>query len=38
MSEQPTFTGNTGQRHGKFYARAGRIPGCRADSSRTIQV
>jgi hypothetical protein len=30
-------TGNLGL-HGKFYARAGRIPGCRADSSRTIQV
>jgi hypothetical protein len=31
-------TGNTGLRGGKFYARAGRIPGCRADSSRTVHT
>jgi hypothetical protein len=31
-------TGNTGVRSGKVYARAGRIPGCKADNSRTIQA
>jgi hypothetical protein len=30
-------TGNTGMT-GRLYARAGRIRGCRADSSRTIRV
>lgn len=30
-------TGNTGMT-GKFYARAGKIPGCKADSSKTIRV
>jgi hypothetical protein len=31
-------TGNSGQAHGRFYARAGKIPGCKADSSDTIQT
>ena len=30
-------TGNTGQ-SGKFYARAGRTPGCKADASRTLHT
>ena len=30
-------TGNTGL-SGKFYARAGRIPGCKPDSSRTVHA
>ena len=29
-------TGNTGFRPGKFYARAGKIPGCKPDSSKSI--
>ena len=29
-------TGNTGLSGGRYYARAGRKPGCRADASRTI--
>jgi hypothetical protein len=31
-------TGNTGVRNGKVYARVGRISGCQADTSRTIQA
>jgi hypothetical protein len=31
-------TGNSGQAHGKFYARAKRKTGCRAGSSETIKV
>jgi hypothetical protein len=31
-------TGNTGFQSGKYYARAGKIPGCKADSSKTVQV
>ena len=31
-------TGNTGVRSGKVYARAGRIEGCKADNSKTIQA
>jgi hypothetical protein len=31
-------TGSTGVHSGKVYARAGRIDGCKADSSRTIQA
>jgi hypothetical protein len=30
-------TGNTGL-SGKFYARAGKKPGCKADTSRTVQT
>lgn len=30
-------TGNTGE-SGKFYARAGRKPGCKADASRTLHT
>jgi hypothetical protein len=30
-------TGNTGQR-GKFYARAGKIDGCKPDSSKTLRT
>jgi hypothetical protein len=29
-------TGNTGFQPGKFYARAGKVPGCRPDSSKSI--
>ncbi len=29
-------TGNTGFQPGKFYARAGKIPGCESDSSKSI--
>ncbi len=29
-------TGNTGFRPGKFYARAGKVDGCQADSSKSI--
>ena len=29
-------TGNTGLSGGKYYARAGRIPGCKSDSSKTV--
>lgn len=28
--------GTTGQRHGKFYARAGKINGCKADNSPVV--
>jgi hypothetical protein len=31
-------TGNTGSHGGKFYARAGRIKGCKADNSPTIKA
>jgi hypothetical protein len=31
-------TGNTGLSSGKFYARAGRTPDCKADASRTVQL
>jgi hypothetical protein len=31
-------TGSTGVHKGKVYARAGRIPGCKAGSSRTIKA
>jgi hypothetical protein len=31
-------TGNTGVSSGKYYARAGRTPRCKADSSRTVRV
>ncbi len=31
-------TGNSGQVHGKFYARAKRKTGCRAGTSETIRV
>jgi hypothetical protein len=31
-------TGSTGVHHGKVYAHVGRIPGCKADNSRTIQA
>jgi hypothetical protein len=30
-------TGNTGA-SGKFYARAGKIPGCKADTSKTVRT
>jgi hypothetical protein len=29
-------TGNTGLSGGKYYARAGRVPGCKPDSSKTV--
>ena len=29
-------TGNTGLSGGKYYARAGRVPGCKPDSSETV--
>ena len=29
-------TGNTGFQPGKFYARAGKVPGCLPDSSKSI--
>jgi hypothetical protein len=31
-------TGSTGVHHGKVYARAGRIEGCKPDNSRTIHA
>lgn len=31
-------TGNSGKVHGRFYARAGKIPGCKAGSSLTIHT
>jgi hypothetical protein len=31
-------TGSTGVHHGKVYARAGRIDGCKPDNSKTIQA
>lgn len=31
-------TGTSGQAHGRFYARAGKIPGCKAGSSLTIHT
>jgi len=31
-------TGNLGLHQGRFYARAGRIPGCKADSSPTVRA
>ncbi len=31
-------TGNTGGGAGKFYARAAKKPGCKAGSSRTVEV
>ena len=30
--------GNAGLSSGKYYARAGRKPGCKKDASRTIQI
>lgn len=30
--------GNTGFKHGKFYARAAKSPGCQAASSKTIKI
>lgn len=38
-SDTPPYqwnTGNTNLNHGKFYARATKIPGCKADNSKTI--
>jgi hypothetical protein len=31
-------TGNTGSHSGKYYARAGKIPGCQADNSPTVKA
>jgi hypothetical protein len=31
-------TGNTGSRNGHFYAKAGKIPGCKAGYSKTIKA
>ena len=31
-------TGNTGAMNGKFYARAAKINGCKADTSKTVKV
>ncbi len=31
-------TGNTGLDSGKYYARAGKISGCKADTSKTVSV
>jgi hypothetical protein len=30
--------GNPGLSSGKYYARAGKKPGCKADASKTIQI
>lgn len=30
--------GNTGYKHGKFYARAAKSPGCQAAASKTIKI